>query len=304
VNSDDEEAILDAEYASAAAPSADIELASCGDTSTTFGGLIALQNLLNGSSAPPALVSISYGYCETLNGASANAAYNAAYQQAAGEGVSVFVSSGDEGAASCDADESWAVHTESQSVASPQLLITFRSAVLTSAIVMLALIALIGMPLTHQLTNRPSPISTKFRGTIPAPARCLRLSSAIAKLTDRAAFATAARRQEERLPDYGVGQRRTERLRHRVINVWSSRRKLRGMAQAIMAIAGGKSQRRGTRYSRCLAFCRQRSVGTLLSVLLQRPMSLAIPAPARLIPGREREARRSLHRLWQAFRLW
>jgi subtilase family serine protease len=109
VNSDDEEAILDAEYASAAAPSADIELASCLDTST-FGGLIALQNLLNGSSAPPALVSISYGYCETLNGATANAAYNAAYQQAAGEGVSVFVSSGDEGAASCDADESWAVN--------------------------------------------------------------------------------------------------------------------------------------------------------------------------------------------------
>ncbi len=193
VNSDDEEAILDAEYASAAAPSADIELASCLDTST-FGGLIALQNLLNGSSAPPALVSISYGYCETLNGATANAAYNAAYQQAAGEGVSVFVSSGDEGAASCDADESWAVNgiPVSGFTSTPY---TCRSAVPTSAIVMLAPIALIGMPLTHQLTNRPSPISTKFRGTIPAPARCLRRSSAIAKLTDRVAFATAARRR-------------------------------------------------------------------------------------------------------------
>ncbi len=110
VNDDDIEAILDAEYASAAAPSAAIELASCSDTETTFGGLIALQNLLNESSAPPALVSISYGYCEAMNGATANAAYNAAYQQAAGEGVSVFVSSGDEGAASCDADASWATH--------------------------------------------------------------------------------------------------------------------------------------------------------------------------------------------------
>jgi subtilase family serine protease len=110
VNGDDGEAILDAEWASAAAPSAAIELASCSDTNTTFGGLIALQNLLNESSTPPAIVSISYGECEAYNGASANAAYGSAYQQAVSEGVSVFVSSGDEGAASCDADESSATH--------------------------------------------------------------------------------------------------------------------------------------------------------------------------------------------------
>jgi len=106
----DGEAILDAEYASAAAPNAAIELASCKDTSTTFGGLIALQNLINESSTPPAIVSISYGECEAENGATANAAYNTAYQQAAAEGVSVFVSSGDEGAASCDADMSKSTH--------------------------------------------------------------------------------------------------------------------------------------------------------------------------------------------------
>jgi subtilase family serine protease len=110
VNGDDGEAILDAEWASAAAPSAAIELASCSDTNTTFGGLIALQNLLNESSTPPAVVSISYGECEAYNGASANAAYSSAYQQAVAEGVSVFVSSGDEGAASCDANESSATH--------------------------------------------------------------------------------------------------------------------------------------------------------------------------------------------------
>jgi subtilase family serine protease len=110
VNGDDVEAILDAEWASAAAPSAAIELASCSDTNTTFGGLIALQNLLNASSAPPAIVSISYGECEAYNGASANAAYSSAYQQAVAEGVSVFVSSGDEGAASCDAGGSNATH--------------------------------------------------------------------------------------------------------------------------------------------------------------------------------------------------
>lgn len=100
INSDDGEAILDAEYASAAAPSAAIELAACNDTAT-FGGLIALQNLLNESSTPPAIVSVSYGDCEAFNGATSNAAFNSTFQQAVTEGVSVFVSSGDEGAASC-----------------------------------------------------------------------------------------------------------------------------------------------------------------------------------------------------------
>jgi subtilase family serine protease len=106
----DGEAILDAEYASAAAPGAAIELASCADTETTFGGLIALQNLINASGTPPAIVSISYGECEAVNGAAANAAYNATYQQAASEGVSVFVAAGDEGAASCDANQTVATH--------------------------------------------------------------------------------------------------------------------------------------------------------------------------------------------------
>jgi len=109
VNGDDGEAILDAEWASAAAPSAAIELASCASTRTTFGGLIALQNLVN-KGTPPAIVSISYGECEAANGASANAVYSAAYQQAAAEGVSVFVSAGDEGAAGCDAGAMSATH--------------------------------------------------------------------------------------------------------------------------------------------------------------------------------------------------
>jgi subtilase family serine protease len=109
VNSADGEAILDAEWASAGAPSAAIELASCKDTSTTFGGLIALQNLLS-SSTPPTIVSISYGECEAANGAAANATYNTAYQMAVTLGTSVFVSAGDEGAASCDANLSNATH--------------------------------------------------------------------------------------------------------------------------------------------------------------------------------------------------
>ncbi len=109
VAGNESEATLDAEWASAGAPSAAIELASCADTTTTFGGLTALQNLVNGAS-PPAIVSISYGECEAENGATANAAYDSIYKQAAAMGISVLVAAGDEGAASCDADGTKATH--------------------------------------------------------------------------------------------------------------------------------------------------------------------------------------------------
>ncbi|MGD0864295.1 MAG: S53 family peptidase [Rhizomicrobium sp.] len=104
INSDDGEAILDAEWSSAAAPNAAIKVASCADTDTTFGGLIALQNILNLPS-PPQIVSISYGECEAYNGAAANAAYYATYQQAVAEGISVFVAAGDDNAAGCDSGQ-------------------------------------------------------------------------------------------------------------------------------------------------------------------------------------------------------
>jgi len=106
----DAEAVLDAEWASAAAPSAAIVMAACADTATTFGGLIAMQNLINASTAPPAIMSISYGQCETVNGAAANASYNSAYQQAVAEGVSVFVAAGDSGGAGCDNSVAQATH--------------------------------------------------------------------------------------------------------------------------------------------------------------------------------------------------
>jgi subtilase family serine protease len=108
VNGAEGEAALDAEWAGVSAPGATIELAACADT-TTFGGLIALENLINGSK-PPAVVSISYGECEAENGNAANQNYVNTYQQAVTLGVSVFVSSGDEGAASCDADATVATH--------------------------------------------------------------------------------------------------------------------------------------------------------------------------------------------------
>ena len=99
---DDAEAVVDVEWATAAAPNAAIVLAACTDT-TTDGILIALENVLNGPAASlPSVVSISYGEAEASNGAASNLAYSEAYQQAVSEGVSIFVSSGDEDAASAD----------------------------------------------------------------------------------------------------------------------------------------------------------------------------------------------------------
>lgn len=107
--SDDDEATLDAEWASAAAPNAAIQLAACANTATTFGVMLAAQNLVNAKN-PPQIISISYGSCEAATGVAANAADNSYAQQAVAEGVSVFVAAGDEGAASCDGGFSAATH--------------------------------------------------------------------------------------------------------------------------------------------------------------------------------------------------
>jgi subtilase family serine protease len=53
---------------------------------------------------------MSYGECEALTGAAGNATFKSAFQQAVSEGVSVFVSSGDEDAAACDRDAEIATH--------------------------------------------------------------------------------------------------------------------------------------------------------------------------------------------------
>lgn len=99
-NGDSGEASLDAEWASAAAPNAAIVMASCAST-TTFGGLIAMQNMVNNPN-PPEIVSSSYGLCEALTADSLKAAFNSAFQQAVSEGVSVFAAAGDAAAAECD----------------------------------------------------------------------------------------------------------------------------------------------------------------------------------------------------------
>jgi subtilase family serine protease len=108
-NIDESEAALDAEWSGAVAPDAAIELASCPDTSTLSGDLIAANNLVNGGNPPP-ILSDSYGGCEAQNGAAGNTFINHVWQQAVAEGTSVFVAAGDEGAAECDYGRHVATH--------------------------------------------------------------------------------------------------------------------------------------------------------------------------------------------------
>ncbi len=111
VNFNSVEAAIDAEWASAAAPSATIMVASCDDTSSFNNGvLIALQNLLTNGDTPPGVISISYGPAEASLGTAQNAFVRSLYQMAAAEGVSIFVAAGDSGAADYDGGQYPAYH--------------------------------------------------------------------------------------------------------------------------------------------------------------------------------------------------
>jgi subtilase family serine protease len=99
-NGDDVEAALDVEWSSAAAPDAAIVMAACQHTKTTDGVTLAMTNLITGE-LPPKIISVSYGNCETLDGAAANQFYYTLFQQAAMQGISVFVATGDAGPSDC-----------------------------------------------------------------------------------------------------------------------------------------------------------------------------------------------------------
>lgn len=93
------EVLLDTEWSGAVAKNATIKVVIGNSTSTTDGVDVSAQYIVNNNVAP--VVSISFGACESAIGTSANTFYNNLFQQAAAQGQSVFVSSGDSGAAAC-----------------------------------------------------------------------------------------------------------------------------------------------------------------------------------------------------------
>ncbi|MFZ1006983.1 MAG: protease pro-enzyme activation domain-containing protein, partial [Candidatus Sulfotelmatobacter sp.] len=92
-----EETNLDAQAATMMAPGAFIEIAACRDLSTEYGSDVALANIVN-SSQPPSIISMSGGEAG-WPGSPLNSFFYLVFQQAAAEGISVFLASSDAGAA-------------------------------------------------------------------------------------------------------------------------------------------------------------------------------------------------------------
>ncbi len=94
------EATLDVFRAGSVAPAASLLLVTA--TSASGGIEVDAEYLVQSSPVPAQVMSISFGACETEAGTAGVDFWDKLFQQAAGEGISVFVASGDSGASGCD----------------------------------------------------------------------------------------------------------------------------------------------------------------------------------------------------------
>jgi hypothetical protein len=86
------EAVLDLDRSGAVAPRASIKLIVSGSTSATDGIFLAAQYIVDHNLAP--ILSVNFGLCEAALGSSANSFLHRLWQQAAVQGISVVVPSG------------------------------------------------------------------------------------------------------------------------------------------------------------------------------------------------------------------
>ncbi|HXA83558.1 MAG TPA: S53 family peptidase, partial [Candidatus Dormibacteraeota bacterium] len=93
---------LDVEWSGAVAKNATIDFVISRSTRTTDGVSLSAQYIVNNNIAP--VMSTSFGLCEQSLGATGNAFWNNLWTQAAAQGITAFVSTGDTGAAGCDAN--------------------------------------------------------------------------------------------------------------------------------------------------------------------------------------------------------
>ncbi|MGA7504710.1 MAG: S53 family peptidase [Candidatus Sulfotelmatobacter sp.] len=100
-SSDEEsEADLDVEWSGAVARNAAVKLVVSKSTNTTDGIDLSAEYIVDHNTAP--VMSVSFGVCEAWLGSTGNAFFSSLWEQAAAEGITVFVASGDTGAAGCD----------------------------------------------------------------------------------------------------------------------------------------------------------------------------------------------------------
>ncbi len=100
---DEGEAVLDVQWSGAVAPAAKIDLVVSPSTNTTFGGDTSAQYIINNSNTLGAtILGYSYGACELDLGTAGNTFYQQLWSQAAGQGITVVVATGDNGSAACE----------------------------------------------------------------------------------------------------------------------------------------------------------------------------------------------------------
>jgi hypothetical protein len=97
---DEAEADIDTQWAGAVAPGATVNLVVSASTASTDGVDLSALYIVDNNLAT--VLSESYGACESSMGATGVQFYGSLWEQAAAQGISVFVSSGDNGAAGCD----------------------------------------------------------------------------------------------------------------------------------------------------------------------------------------------------------
>ena len=94
------EATLDVDRVVETAPGAQVDLVISADSATNDGVDIATAYNINTLLDP--VMTLSFGSCETDNGAAETNFLNSEFETAASEGISTFVSAGDSGVADCD----------------------------------------------------------------------------------------------------------------------------------------------------------------------------------------------------------
>lgn len=100
VQGDETESDLDVEWSGAVAKGATIDFVISQTTEASLGVDLSAQYVVDNNLAP--ILSESYGICELGLGTAGNQFYDQLWQQAAAQGITVLVSSGDSGSAGCD----------------------------------------------------------------------------------------------------------------------------------------------------------------------------------------------------------
>jgi hypothetical protein len=97
---DETEADIDVQWSGAVAPNATIDFVVSQTTETTLGVDLSALYIVENNLAP--VMSESYGLCELALGTTGNQFYSTLWQQAAAQGITVLLASGDSGSATCD----------------------------------------------------------------------------------------------------------------------------------------------------------------------------------------------------------